>query len=54
MSDIQKEIQRERGLRVQCVMNYNNIILKTEIIRLKLINNHVAEFLRYNLYGTLQ
>jgi hypothetical protein len=33
-------------------MNYNNIMRKNLIIRLKLIHNHVTELLRYNLNGT--
>jgi len=51
MTDTQKKYNGREGS-LYSAMNYNNIILKTEIIRLKLINNHVTEFLTYNLYET--
>ena len=44
MSDTHKEIWRERRI-LYSVMNYNIIIPKNEIIKLKLIHNHVTESL---------
>jgi len=34
-------------------MNYNYIIPKIGTTRLKLIHNHVTEFLRYNLFNLI-
>jgi hypothetical protein len=49
---IQKNKWKGREASLYGGMNYKNIILKNGITRLKLIHNHVTEFLRYNLNGT--
>lgn len=51
---VHKKKCKGREASLDSVMNYNNIISKNGIIRLKRVHKYVAEFLTYNLYGTVK